>query len=811
MPHKDYGNAIPNYTSVTMSDKKGNYNFKNFVSGNYVVRFEYGNTAITLKYNGQDYKNTSYQSGIKNPTKDKIEEIYTNEELRNSDQQTDNNPKLGAITLNNEWHDLSNNTDNLSNSRVSDARDYEARRLDIISYSRTINNSIAEVLATADSKEAKKLYEELTKKMFDEEGKLVKNYGTALKEITDGNEDLRKFVDSEKYKSLIAFNAMEANTSKLKIQIEESRKLDYGQTRKSVNGTFKINSNITYEEILKSLEKDANADKSYTVENIDFGIERRPDTITQLDKFLTHVQLQKNNTPVLDADIDESGNITISQSGNILNTDKILSVSESNGVQGFKYVNIEEQYLRDTEVILDYKIRVTNKSEVDYSSAKVVTAYTPNAIDDLIKKSNDQLISGEDIKYGEYIGLYYYTHDISAVDKKDAIVAGGKYTDKSVRTTVDQLVDYVDPTTSFVTTATKDNYWPGTNTSDENYKIENGKKVEYLKGLISDNSYTVVKVEENGTSTTKYYLQDDTASNNVYISETKNNIAISNNNQIEKSQKVKTIIARGDKGERKLTYEFNDKGVNDPASTYVGDSKNTENKSETINVWKYINDIGTAYKGDIYNENLTRELETINLGGQSSTAEINITTSMNTGNGTNINDMIYDNLAEILVYSNSVGRRSMSAIPGNAFEIAKQVAEDQTKDDAVYKYGGVWNAGHSSNYSKDKDKIGEGLNTDNTTTQDYQKTMRYALNTKKTIKENAEDGIFIAELDSDAIDFVTFTEPTGLNYAIQQQNKLVIVMLIALVILAIGIIIITIKVVLEKTTDNITIESTKEE
>ena len=49
--------------------------------------------------------------------------------------------------------------------------------------------------------------------MFDEEGKLVKNYGTALKEITDGNEDLRKFVDSEKYKSIIAFNEIEANTS----------------------------------------------------------------------------------------------------------------------------------------------------------------------------------------------------------------------------------------------------------------------------------------------------------------------------------------------------------------------------------------------------------------------------------------------------------------------------------------------------------------------------------------------------------------------------------------------------------------------
>ena len=44
------------------------YTFKNFVTGTYVVRFEYGNDAdenVDMKYNGQDYKNTAYQVGAK--------------------------------------------------------------------------------------------------------------------------------------------------------------------------------------------------------------------------------------------------------------------------------------------------------------------------------------------------------------------------------------------------------------------------------------------------------------------------------------------------------------------------------------------------------------------------------------------------------------------------------------------------------------------------------------------------------------------------------------------------------------------------
>lgn len=105
------------------TDENGYYYFKGVLAGNYVVRFKYGNKEATVKYNGQDYKNTAYQAGMKNED--------------------------GTTTLNNEWQDLkTNNT--LNQTRVSDARDYELQRMKVVAYSRFINNEIGNILESAD-------------------------------------------------------------------------------------------------------------------------------------------------------------------------------------------------------------------------------------------------------------------------------------------------------------------------------------------------------------------------------------------------------------------------------------------------------------------------------------------------------------------------------------------------------------------------------------------------------------------------------------------------------------------------------------
>ncbi len=117
----------------TAQISKGEYKFQDYIPGNYIVRFIYGDSEKTIdpnknggiSYNGQDYKSTAYQQG--------------------------NN-------LDNEWYNLSD--DNLNNTRMSDAKDNQARRLAVMNYSKVMKYDIAKVLYSADEKN-QRLYKEL--------------------------------------------------------------------------------------------------------------------------------------------------------------------------------------------------------------------------------------------------------------------------------------------------------------------------------------------------------------------------------------------------------------------------------------------------------------------------------------------------------------------------------------------------------------------------------------------------------------------------------------------------------------------------
>ena len=107
----------------SVQNEIGQYIFSNYIPGNYIVRFKYGDTEKTLlpetngkSYNGQDYKSTAYQRGE---------------------------------NINNEWYDLSNTE--LMDSRVSDAKDNEARRLQVINYSKVMKFNVADVLYSVEN------------------------------------------------------------------------------------------------------------------------------------------------------------------------------------------------------------------------------------------------------------------------------------------------------------------------------------------------------------------------------------------------------------------------------------------------------------------------------------------------------------------------------------------------------------------------------------------------------------------------------------------------------------------------------------
>ena len=146
--------------------------------------------------------------------------------------------------------------------------------------------------------------------------------------------------------------------------------------------------------------------------------------------------------------------------------------------------------------------------------------------------------------------------------------------------------------------------------------------------------------------------------------------------------------------------------------------------------------------------------------GDATTGEISIVTSVTTTSEESTNDLIFNNLAEILVYSNTVGRRDAEAVPGNA-EIAR----------------GEFTA--ATGYSED----------DGTILTDYKGA--------KDVEQNGTKYSLNGERDTDAAEFVTFTEPTGYTGKSIFESNIEYLIAIALgcVVLASGIVAIKLKVV----------------
>lgn len=660
--------------SSTDDSNKGQYTFSNFATGMYVVRFEYGNNDDTLKYNGQDYKNTSYQTGMTNTT----EEIGTSN-------------KPGQSTLNNEWHDLSNN-DNakaLEQTRVSDARDYEPRRMQVMAYSRTITNENAEVLAAyVNDASSEKVTEEYRRLLEENKEELIEN------------------------------TAMVANTAKFNVEIEKQDSIAY----KTVETTEGDNNGSTKHE--------------YNIMNVDFGLVKRPETRINIKKEISRLMLLKNDGQeiVLSVECDENGDI-IKTDGESSNVNKITEIKKDvlGDGQGFKYVGIESSYLQGLTLSITYRIVVTNNSETDYVGAALAEVKNMNKLYEFAAnyestdKNENNLVSfntGEGIVYGKYLGLNYYTGTVAQGDT--SATYGFNYSndvsqDTIVKTTIDQLVDYVDNDISInkdATTNIENQSWVDSTEEDREFKF-------------SDASY-----KENEHSDENFVDDKDRA----YIGENKNNIVLTTSENMERTT---------------ITYRRTE--VNENKEPVMTQNENGEIIPNMITVeYEAYTTAGNedSHQISAYNPKLTVELEP----GQS-TEDTYITLSVQ-ANEDSMNNMNYNNLAEVVMYSNTAGRRDMEAIPGNANMIAKE--------QVAHMAGSNWV--HPVELS-DTDENGAEIETSVYTERDA-----YA-----------------------ARDTVTFSEPTGLSLERENINRIVRIILIALIVAAVAVIAVTVVIVVRKT------------
>lgn len=715
-PDKSFDNDT--YTSKAVTNANGEYEFKDFLSGNYVVRFEYGNKEETLQYNGQDYKNTAYQANMTNDPAKKNDkgEIYSGTVDGTVNGTADSNI-LSAdnvrSTLNNQWHDLSNGTQAtaLNNARVSDARDYEPRRLNVDAYSRTITNKNAEVLAGyVDEKDT--------------------NLTNEYKQLLSNNKA-----------ELMDKTSMVANTAKFVVDIENQKEINYQPNVSTTEGN-----------------KSGNEVHYYIIPNIDFGLTRRPETRLYIQKEINKIELLKNDGKdvVLTVTCDDEGNIIKSgdttSSDATVRADKITEINKSlltAGTQGFKYIAVEASYLRGLQVKLTYKIDVINKSEVDYTTKKVseikdaqtlynlATNYESGA--DLAEGELSPFNTGKGIQYGKYVGLHYYTNGIEAT-KNDDLTNKYKFAYKDeagdvvVKTTVDQLVDYVDNDISISKDDTENvanQSWSESSEADRKNKLSS---VAYVGNSVADDK-----------------LQDD--KQRAYVATGKNNIVVTDNERMSVD-------------EREITYYRAETKNGQPQTDIIDGVIKPIVSSKTLKMYSTVDDSIASETRSKYNSNITKELTPESVNADESKATMTIVTTSQ-GSEDAIKNMNYDNLVEIVMYSNPVGRRDTEAIPGNANMIAKQKP--------AYEAG----------YDKVAKKDAQG----NVTYEFQPKTTKLANNESVTTERDAYA----------AKDTITFSEPTGLSLQRQKANVAIRVILGVLIVAAITIMIITVVMVVKKT------------
>lgn len=607
-------------TDETGNAIQGGYKFIGIPTGKYIVRFVYGNDKTNLKdlldttfdpvavdnsgnsysgneniltanydndlegetaavYNGQDYKATIYQNGF--ATVD------------------------GNGYINNRYHDIANQ--GLLEARVSDARDSEARRLEVAAKSETITNTNGNVLATANSKSAD---------------------------------------HTELYNEYYMF----ADTAILDLDLNNP------------------------------------ADGVITVTNIDCGLIERPETEVILDKQISSIKLITNDQRVIfDADYEISYEETNAKEGTIISeisdgrylvakvnlkdssigTDVMQAINkfenklpgeENEGIQNFRFINVDDTILQGATVELNYQITALNMSEVDYTSETVNRIYEEQIASGtteklelvkLAKLANENYTRPDmGLEVGKYLGTSYYTGNIG--------------NDKVVTTRVRQVIDYVDNDAVFAVqyNNSKDHMWKPTNITE---LTGNGYDFERILDRAVLPGYSIV--DKNGKS---------------YLSEGKTNIVLS----------IDTV--------RTASIENDNSGF-----------------ENTLEPYSYYLDNRDANTGDLRTDTEYKSQIALLVSKTVSAQDKNLT---------------YDNLAEIVKIQNTVGRRDMLTIPGNANPI-----------------------------------LGEFTAS-------------------------------IKERDASATELVTFTPPTGIEVEVPITAQILIVTLIALVIVAVGIVIIKKKV-----------------
>lgn len=316
--------------SYTVSNQEGQYQFTDFIPGNYIIRFIYGDgrvydiTDSVKTYNGQDYQST-------------VDKNYKEE-----------------------WY----NTSNYSNNSV--ARDNEARRLKVMSYSTTINEETWNKLNSKD-------------------------------------------------KTMLQNTWMCAETSKINIPID-TENISTTEPNTAVSFTYQDNT-ITLGDMNFGLIK--RPETKLVLEKHITGIKITP-TGTGVQPIVD--AKLKNIVDILNKNTIEQEDLTGITTG-------LSTIKSSRDERGFWKVETDiEELAQGATLEVEYTYVIKNESDVDYLSDTLITAYKNqdtkpysevlNEICTTVKGTmrNGEYSYSNNNKIGTYLGQYYYTKTKGSTD-----------------------------------------------------------------------------------------------------------------------------------------------------------------------------------------------------------------------------------------------------------------------------------------------------------------------------------------------------------------------------------------------------------
>lgn len=296
----------------TKTDEEGKYQLDHFVPGYYKVRFDYGydeKSESSIIYNGQDYKSTTYYNELQGENQNESTKkllYYTSDGA----YQTDN---IGS-SKNFDYFDNVKKTLLVPNR--SDAQDDEIRRLNVNSYSETMTALQAVIFSDPHRK--------------DENGN------------SKGNE-----------KRLTKNTHMYAETAIFYVKPEEVEK---SQDTHIEPLTYKKDDSRSFDE-----------KRLWRIDNLDFGLEYRPEASILLDKEISTLELvtSDNKTLIKLYFEGEIGNRKINESKSIGYENVQFLPNEGKTQQGFVYINMDTNILEGCTIKVEYEMTATNNSEVD--------------------------------------------------------------------------------------------------------------------------------------------------------------------------------------------------------------------------------------------------------------------------------------------------------------------------------------------------------------------------------------------------------------------------------------------------------------